>query len=375
MTQEGGDGVQNPLNGMEPGIAASGGGGGAAGRPYKPLIPQSFLPPKLTHKFAAKVGTWDCDMFEMDLVFTGCTLRFTAWEVFNQHNLFNLFNIHKGRLLRFLQLIEAGMIGGNGYHNGLHVADVVSNVSYFLQELGSKRFMNDVDVLSAVLAAIIHDFRHPSVSNDYLINTSHHLAICYNDRSVLENYHLAEAFRLLQKPEYNFMSGMSEDDVKRVRKNVIAIVLATDLKQHFAVLDQFQAISEQLTACAASAKQHELPDHVRLAVVQMTMKCGDIGHLAKKRAYHTQWVERINAESFAQGDKERASGLPISSFCDRQNQNVPKAQVGFYNFVAIPMFKAWFAVFGSDNEVSRELQANFEYWKELERLGEISKEV
>ena len=53
-------------------------------------------------------------------------------------------------------------------------------------------------VMSAILASSIHDVDHPGVTNQYLVNTSSELAIIYNDESVLENHHLAVAFKLIQ---------------------------------------------------------------------------------------------------------------------------------------------------------------------------------
>ena len=67
-------------------------------------------------------------------------------------------------------------------------------------------------------------------------------ALLYNDRSVLENHHAAQAFALLlSDPQYNFVESLTTTDFKRFRFLVIEAVLATDLKRHFDVLQEFTA--------------------------------------------------------------------------------------------------------------------------------------
>ena len=45
---------------------------------------------------------------------------------------------------------------------------------------------------AALFAAAVHDLGHPGVSSAYLVQSRSPLALMYNDRSVLENHHLAE---------------------------------------------------------------------------------------------------------------------------------------------------------------------------------------
>ena len=52
-------------------------------------------------------------------------------------------------------------------------------------------------MFAALVAAAVHDVDHPGRSNQFLIETSDNLALLYNDNSVLENHHLAVAFKTM----------------------------------------------------------------------------------------------------------------------------------------------------------------------------------
>jgi len=52
--------------------------------------------------------------------------------------------------------------------------------------------------MAILVAAAIHDVNHPGVNNQFLITVRHSLATLYNDISVLENHHLATAFKTMQ---------------------------------------------------------------------------------------------------------------------------------------------------------------------------------
>jgi len=90
-----------------------------------------------------------------------------------------------------------------------------------------------MDVASFIIAAIVHDYKHFGVNNAFLINTQSKLAVRYNDRSVLENYHVAEAFKVCTSgDEFNIFKGLTGDEAKVMRKRIIDCVLATDMSLH-----------------------------------------------------------------------------------------------------------------------------------------------
>ncbi len=90
-------------------------------------------------------------------------------------------------------------------------------------------------------AAILHDFDHPGVNNDFLIKTRHKLAIQYNDVSPLEMSHVSKSYTLLASDKsYDFAAKLSLEDKNIIRAFIIEIVLGTDMKKHFGLVSQFQ---------------------------------------------------------------------------------------------------------------------------------------
>ena len=66
----------------------------------------------------------------------------------------------------------------------------------------------------------------------------------YNDESVLENHHLAVAFKLLQLPECDILASLSSKQRASVRKMVIDMVLATDMSKHMSLLADLKTMVE-----------------------------------------------------------------------------------------------------------------------------------
>lgn len=66
----------------------------------------------------------------------------------------------------------------------------------------------------------------------------------YNDESVLENHHLAVAFKLLQSPDCDIFSNLNKKQRQTLRKMVIDMVLATDMSKHMSLLADLKTMVE-----------------------------------------------------------------------------------------------------------------------------------
>ncbi|GLC59059.1 hypothetical protein PLESTB_001439000 [Pleodorina starrii] len=285
---------------------------------------------------------------------------------------------------RLLRRIEAGYLD-NPYHNAVHAADVLQTLHVIVH--GARlhvHYLDPLGLLAAYLAA---------------------------------NHHCAAAFELLTRhTELDVLEPLSTADKAALRKLVIELVLATDMKQHFSTLTHFntvhqlastksfaaagssgegllksapggrlanvqQEFKEALYADggpdgaafasggpdAAAAAPAPLDDSERLLSLQVALKVADLGHLAEQMEVHKRWLAALEAEFFLQGDLERQMGLPISPLFDREKQGVSKSQVGFFEFVALPLANALSSAFPGAQPLMECLTSNYRHWRRAER--------
>lgn len=101
-----------------------------------------------------------------------------------------------------------------------------------------------------------------------------------------------------------------------------------------------------------------------LLILKMVLKVSDIGNVTKGLKVCLGWTERVVQEFFDQGDQEGALGLPVTPFMNRHTACVPKQQLGFYSFVARPMFEALDGLVNLEQQVSN-MDRMETHWKSL----------
>ncbi len=187
--------------------------------------------------------TWpDFDALELSELVDNRPLFVVFQWLLMRENLLSTLNIDPETLQNVAYVLDKGY-RMNPYHNAAHAADVTFSVHHLLcshESLWLLGQLSQDEVFAALLAAAIHDFDHPGLSNQFLIESNDKLAVLYNDRSPLENHHLAAAFELILSHENNIFRAIEKVRTKAIRVNVIAAVLATDLKVHFETQARFQ---------------------------------------------------------------------------------------------------------------------------------------
>ncbi|KAK9822894.1 hypothetical protein WJX74_001716 [Apatococcus lobatus] len=333
---------------------------------------------------AADTSNFNFDMYQLTEASGNQPLSTLAYFLLNTTGLVQMFNISNTKMLALIRRLEEGY-PDNPYHNRTHAACVLQIMHLLVHNgLIQQGILDGITMLACYVAAALHDFEHPGVNNDFLIKTRNLLAILYNDASPNENHHVAGAYSLLMSnPGYNYAEKLTIEDKNILRASVIELVLATDMKKHFGLLSQFQTLpgltaksisglpmmsgvcekdAEDGATCSLSAQQ-------KLLIVQVALKCADLGHLAAPHQVHKRWVNDLTEEFFQQGDQERARGMKVSPLMDRnETAGLTKSQVGFFEIVAMPLFRGYVEFVPAAQPMLDGVKANYQYWHSVHHV-------
>jgi len=316
----------------------------------------------------AGLGTsWTFDIWQLHKT-SGYSIRLLGLHLFKKWEFSTSLAVPDALITAFFREIEKGYLQ-NPYHNACHGADVCHSLLYFIDTAGILKALTGIELGAAIIASLSHDIGHPGVTNRYLIANKDKIALRYNDLSVLENMHAALLYKILSKEEFNLLRNLPSEDWTESRRCIVGMILATDMGKHFEMLGQFRATSSDIDL----QKSED-----RMSVLSIAIKCADLGHSAKPAALHQKWSELVLAEFFTQGDSERAKGMPVSMYCDRETTDIPKSQVGFIRNICLPLFEAWTDYLRSE-EVNKacleQLKGNLSMWEAKGKLPLAKKEA
>ncbi|XP_063604035.1 3',5'-cyclic-AMP phosphodiesterase-like isoform X1 [Penaeus indicus] len=291
-------------------------------------------------KILEDIDKWGIDIYRIAELSNRKPLTTITYTIFMERDLLKTFKIPPKTFITFMMTLEDHYLKDVPYHNSLHAADVTQSTHVLLNSPALESVFTSLEILAAIFAAAIHDVDHPGLTNQYLINSSSELALMYNDESVLENHHLAVAFKLLQNEDCDIFANLGKKQRQTLRKMVIDMVLATDMSKHMSLLADLKTMVE--TKKVAGSGVLLLDNYTdRIQVLQNMVHCADLSNPTKPLELYRHWVSSIMEEFFQQGDREREQGMDISPMCDRHSATIEKSQVGFIDYIVHPLWETW----------------------------------
>ena len=227
-----------------------------------------------------------------------------------------------------------------------------------------------------------------SPSSSFQAETYSEVAQIYNYKSPLEN--LSASCALALADEIGVFSGMPSKIAKKIRMEIIELVLATDMSNHFDLVSSFGKVvaaksaestlslygepnlTEPGTSRVLEEKSFlEEKYETRILLLKIAMKLSDLGHCYLPWGEHMAWCNRLESEFFLQGDSEKRATLDVSPLMDRQRPGVSnhRNSVGFFQMFAIPMLEQWVRLYPSCKVLITQARSNLARHRSLARAS------
>jgi len=291
----------------------------------------------------------------------------------HDHGRFEDPKLFTNRVSSFFEKLDAKYKVDALYHGHAHAVDVMSTSQWFLSSKLGKSQCNPLECFMMLMGSAMHDVGHMGRNNMFYTKTMAPLAIQYNDKSVLENMHLATSFAVMSEEEdCNWFKLLTSQTY--VRSGLINMVLATDPTKHNKHMEQLKEVADRLKEDPElmsprkerpSDKDMQKYRDDKFCLLGNLLHAADVSNPTKPQHMMLAWTDRLLQEFFAQGDEEASLGVPISPLCDRTAgmASVPKGQIGFVNFVIQPFFQVIAGPIEETKEALDQLAKNVEFWK------------
>lgn len=278
-------------------------------------------------------------------------------------------NVPENTLFKFMTAVEAKYPSENPFHNFSHGLDVLYNVSRFCRLANLQSTFTETSQFWLLIAASGHDLGHLGVNNQFLVETTHEVAVKYNDRSPLENLHCAMLFQITNSsPDTNVFSNVDKDTYKGMRKGIIAAILHTDMVKHNEMIKELSLLYQMNSDALDSLKADGVVKSsaaTTQTLMNALLHCADIGNPMKPWDLCYELAHLCLDEFFAQGDVEKERGIPVQVLNDREKVNRPNSQVGFIEFVICPMAESICNIFPQLDNLAHHLGINVQNWLQL----------
>ncbi|OHT14644.1 3'5'-cyclic nucleotide phosphodiesterase family protein [Tritrichomonas foetus] len=314
-------------------------------------IPQSLV---LTEQQQQEMRQLNC--FAVD--YRGIGHIKCLFYLFNNFHILEKFKITNEVFFRFIFTISQ-TYNQVPYHNWTHACDVTQYISYEIITGRLTEKFTDFEIFGLLTAAVCHDANHEGFNNVFNVKAETPFGILFKNTSVMEMHHITVAIPIITKDDINLFHSLNSDELKKMWNLFIQLILATDMAHHFELVKNATTLMDE-------NKWDESDPEVRLLSLRLILKVADISNVSRPFSIADKWCDILNLEFFRQGDLEKSTGIGLTSpLNDRENSDKPKSQIGFYNFICLPLYSIVARIFPELQVNVDSVKSNLEVWKSM----------
>jgi hypothetical protein len=205
------------------------------------------------------------------------------------------------------------------YHNFAHGFSVMQFFNQFLHRCKpATELFDQLHTFVCLLACLGHDVGHQAKNNAYQNAKQSRKSIRGLNSSVLEKFHAGTLLNLINNPKANIFEALSPEQLAASRRTIIEVILATDIANHFSLVQQFQT---------TQPSQFQKNDNMLSGYIA---HCGDLGNSCLDYDNYLTWAKLVTQEFHDQTISETKNGLKVTQFMVyRSLGNMLEDQIGF----------------------------------------------
>ncbi|KAJ3314105.1 cGMP-specific 3',5'-cyclic phosphodiesterase [Boothiomyces sp. JEL0838] len=293
---------------------------------------------------------------------TDDTLAVIGYQLFSNLEFDKTFVIPDRKLVEYILTVRKNY-RPVAYHNFTHAISVTHGLFVLIVNGVLDEYFDRVELFAMIVACINHDIDHRGMNNAFQQRAQSAFAHLYTS-STMERHHFNHSMTILNSGnDINILSNLSKCDYKRALQLIEYCILATDLSLYFERKKKMEAVFEN------GAKFDKTINTQKELLQSLLMTCSDLAAMYKPWETTKHTADAVYEEFFLQGDEEKRLGMPYSSELTNRNNasEIPRMQVGFYDFVVIPAFDLLIKFL--DHSIIKELHSNIlvnkAKWQEL----------
>ena len=219
------------------------------------------------------------------------------------------------------------------YHNWAHAFGVTQTMFVLLTSAGLDKHLSPLEMMAMLVACICHDLDHRGTNNSFEGLKKSDLSKLYGT-STMERHHFDMFVMILNCDENNFLVNLNVHDYRSFVKYVEKLILATDISMYLKNRASYQQLVD------SGSFDWNINEH-RIKFMSMCMTASDLSAVLKPWPIQQATAEIVYCEFYEQGDMERKFGhSPGELFDASKSENLPKMQVGFINFICLPVYES-----------------------------------
>ncbi|XP_077332951.1 cGMP-specific 3',5'-cyclic phosphodiesterase isoform X1 [Lithobates pipiens] len=274
------------------------------------------------------------DFYFSDFELSDIETTLATSRMFTDLNLVQTFQMKYETLCKWILSVKKNYRKNVAYHNWRHAFNTAQCMFAALKTGRIQSKLNDLEILSLMIATLSHDLDHRGVNNSFIQRSEHPLAQLYC-HSIMENHHFDQCLMILNSQGNQILSGLSVQDYKAALKMIKQAILATDLALYIKRRGDFFELIKR--------KQFRFDDPTQKELfVAMLMTACDLSAITKPWPVQQRIAELVATEFYDQGDKERRelNIEPIDLMNREKKDKIPSMQVGFIDAICLELYEA-----------------------------------